>query len=113
MVIDDLKILIEKHTGKPVLDKRNTDDSYNNNTYIIHITFIDTLRSCIYGYLVYSGNPEVMAVDLQSIPDFVLLDNINIMNNYFSDDKICNQNFRYNFDKANITKATFKVADIV
>ena len=110
---DNIMKELEVATGKPVFDKRNPDDSYNNNSYIINITSYSSHTGRARGFIVFSGEYEVIATDLQNIPNFTFIDDIITTNNYFQDDVIHSQDFVYIYDKTLTTKDNTKVENII
>lgn len=111
-MINELKKLIEKNTGKPVFDKDSDGYSFNNNSYLIHIRYVDTLRRRVVGFLQFSGQIEQIAKDLDGIPNLVLTENIQVMNNYFNDDKILSQDFIYTFDESLLQLSQYRATKI-
>jgi len=110
---DNIMKELELATGKPVFDKRQVDDSFNNNSYIINITSYSNHLGRARGFIVYSGEYEVMATDLQNIPNFTFVNDIITTNNYFQDDVIHSQDFVYHYDKTLTTKDNTKVENII
>jgi hypothetical protein len=110
---DDIMKELETATGKPVFDKRKVDDSFNTNSYIINIISQSNHLGRIRGFIVYSGEYEDIATDLQEIPNFTFVNDIVTTNNYFQDDVIHSQDFIYHYDKNITTKSTTKVDNII
>ena len=86
---------------------------FNNNSYIINITSYSNHLGRARGFIVYSGEYEVMATDLQNIPNFTFVNDIITTNNYFQDDVIHSQDFVYNYNKDLTTKDNTKVENII
>lgn len=110
---DNIMKELEEATGKPVFDKRLVDDSFNTNSYIVNITSYSNHLGRARGFIVYSGEYEVIATDLQNIPNFTFIGDITTTNNYFVDDVIHSQDFVYQYDKALTTKDNTKVENII
>lgn len=110
---DDIKKELEQATKKPVFDKRKVDDSFNTNSYIINITSQSNHLGRTKGVIMYSGEYEEIATDLQGIPNFTFVNDIATTNNYFQDDVIHSQDFIYHYDKKKTTKSTTKVDNII
>jgi hypothetical protein len=112
-IINDLKVLIETSTDKPVFTKRADNDNFNNNSIFLQINKIDELRYIVYGSLIYSGEIEDFIMSLKGIVGLIYPNSVNVADNYFSEASILSQDFIYKFNKDLLTKADTIINNII
>lgn len=113
MIIKELIKTIEESTKKSVFTKRMSLDSFNSNTYILEISNINQTTQKIYGNIIFAGEILELINDFKNISQFYLIDNVNVVLDYFNDDIIYSQKFAYVFNKKYITQSTSNLENII